>query len=306
VLLAPLLATSLGLGSVGASTSLPHPVSSTVLSAELTAAATANLPNPSTDVLPAGVDTAPPYAEASVRAMAHTDCQQTTPAVLPVPSASTCVYGDPTATRTLVLFGDSNAYMWLPAIDRFGANDQWRVVAYTHPLCQPEATPWLKGSEVLWASVVIPVGVGQEGRVSTSTQRTITSSLEALVTELEAMGSKTVLLQPIPRFDPQFGFPTDYDPNECATIHPSSLAGCEVTPAQSASLSEARAVASTGTADHVPVIATVGLFCTATRCPLFVSTSSGTLLLYLNSSHATRAFTAYVSTALAGGLAHSV
>jgi len=43
-------------------------------------------------------------------------------------SLSKCVYGDRLAKRTLVLTGDSQAWMWEPAFDKWGRANQWKVI----------------------------------------------------------------------------------------------------------------------------------------------------------------------------------
>jgi peptidoglycan/LPS O-acetylase OafA/YrhL len=46
-----------------------------------------------------------------------------------------CEFGNPDAPRTVVLFGDSHAAMWIPAFDQVGDAADWRVVQLTKPGC---------------------------------------------------------------------------------------------------------------------------------------------------------------------------
>ena len=46
-----------------------------------------------------------------------------------------CVGGDINGTRTLVLYGDSHATMWMPAFDRIGKNSGWKVVLFAKLAC---------------------------------------------------------------------------------------------------------------------------------------------------------------------------
>jgi peptidoglycan/LPS O-acetylase OafA/YrhL len=39
----------------------------------------------------------------------------------------TCEFGDPRATSTVVIFGDSHATQWVPAFDRLGRERRWRI-----------------------------------------------------------------------------------------------------------------------------------------------------------------------------------
>jgi hypothetical protein len=46
-----------------------------------------------------------------------------------------CVFGDPHATRTAVLFGDSHAEQWESAFDRAGKQLHWKIVNWTKSAC---------------------------------------------------------------------------------------------------------------------------------------------------------------------------
>jgi peptidoglycan/LPS O-acetylase OafA/YrhL len=46
-----------------------------------------------------------------------------------------CVFGDPHATRTVVIFGDSHMEQWEPAFDRAGKTLHWKVVSWTKSAC---------------------------------------------------------------------------------------------------------------------------------------------------------------------------
>ncbi|CAN5131720.1 hypothetical protein BH09ACT10_BH09ACT10_01210 [soil metagenome] len=46
-----------------------------------------------------------------------------------------CVYGDPAGTRTMVLFGDSHAQQWLPALNKQAIAQHWKLVSWTKAAC---------------------------------------------------------------------------------------------------------------------------------------------------------------------------
>jgi peptidoglycan/LPS O-acetylase OafA/YrhL len=48
-----------------------------------------------------------------------------------------CVYGSPASRRTVVLFGDSHALQWFPALDRAASAHRWRLVSLTKTTCPP-------------------------------------------------------------------------------------------------------------------------------------------------------------------------
>ena len=46
-----------------------------------------------------------------------------------------CVFGDPLAATTVVLFGDSHAAHWFPALERIASEERWRLVSLTKSGC---------------------------------------------------------------------------------------------------------------------------------------------------------------------------
>jgi hypothetical protein len=46
-----------------------------------------------------------------------------------------CVYGDLSAHRTVVLFGDSHAAQWFPAFERIAREEHWKLVSLTKSAC---------------------------------------------------------------------------------------------------------------------------------------------------------------------------
>jgi hypothetical protein len=55
-----------------------------------------------------------------------------------------CVTGDPNGIRTVVLWGDSHAWMWLPAFDAIGKESQTQIVQFDKSSCAaPDIRIWL-------------------------------------------------------------------------------------------------------------------------------------------------------------------
>ncbi|GAA1945428.1 SGNH hydrolase domain-containing protein [Nocardioides panacihumi] len=52
-----------------------------------------------------------------------------------------CTYGDPTAGPLVVVYGDSHAGMWLPALDSIGKSAHFRVVPLVKSSCMPFDVP---------------------------------------------------------------------------------------------------------------------------------------------------------------------
>ncbi|BCY14527.1 acyltransferase family protein [Actinoplanes sp. L3-i22] len=57
-----------------------------------------------------------------------------------------CVYGDPASPTTVVLFGDSHAAQWFPALERLATEHRWRLVSLTKSSCSAADLPlWHDG-----------------------------------------------------------------------------------------------------------------------------------------------------------------
>jgi peptidoglycan/LPS O-acetylase OafA/YrhL len=55
----------------------------------------------------------------------------------PETKAPGCVYGDPSSGTTVVLFGDSHAMQWFPALNKLAKERGWRLVGLTKAACPP-------------------------------------------------------------------------------------------------------------------------------------------------------------------------
>jgi SGNH domain (fused to AT3 domains) len=95
---------------------------------------------PSITVLPAGVE--PALSKASSDD-ALTEFPSLTPCITGSDDEPTCAFGDTHAKRTMVLFGDSHALMWFPALDAIATSAKWRLVALMNYGCPvADVTVW--------------------------------------------------------------------------------------------------------------------------------------------------------------------
>jgi len=60
-----------------------------------------------------------------------TSCQSKTKDINP----KNCVYGDPNGSRNLILFGDSHATQWMPALNAIGLKNNFKITAFTKSGC---------------------------------------------------------------------------------------------------------------------------------------------------------------------------
>ena len=249
----------------------------------------------------------------------HAECAdsgRTEPAV----AATHCVYGDLSASRTIFLFGDSNAQMWIPAFDSLGYDLGWKVIAMTQASCQPWETQWLSSSLVLYKQItvgvcnswrqsvlsiiqtvkpnyVIPIGVGPFNHSTpypSSSQ--LTTSIVNLLNLIRLDGSTPLLLQPMPRYD--VTQPISISPEQCLTEHPTNIMPCEVTPAMQTNLMSVVSFQAAARQTHVREVLDQALFCTRTLCPLVIPSGSQSYVVYKNGDHMTFSYSQWVSRAL--------
>lgn len=95
---------------------------------------------PSITTLPADVQ--PPLASASSDD-ALTEFPSLTPCISGSDDEPTCAFGDTHSKHTMVLFGDSHALMWFPALDAVATAAKWRLVALMNYGCPvADVTVW--------------------------------------------------------------------------------------------------------------------------------------------------------------------
>jgi peptidoglycan/LPS O-acetylase OafA/YrhL len=125
----------------GSLDTVPLP-SATAEAPEAAGAATAE---PSPSAVPVPADLAPSLANAKddlpviYSDGCHLDPETTTP--------GDCVFGDKTSSTTVVLFGDSHAAQWFPALERLAKEHDWRLLSMTKSACTPADVP-------IWTSLL--------------------------------------------------------------------------------------------------------------------------------------------------------
>jgi peptidoglycan/LPS O-acetylase OafA/YrhL len=120
---------ALGLGLFALTPSIPEVPESQV------AGASALRHNPSLQKSAEAVHPTPREAESKEnRPQMYADgCHLT----FPETKTPSCVYGDPSSETTVVLFGDSHAMQWFPALNEIANERGWRLVGLTKAACPP-------------------------------------------------------------------------------------------------------------------------------------------------------------------------
>ncbi|HEV2361706.1 MAG TPA: acyltransferase family protein, partial [Acidimicrobiales bacterium] len=228
-----------------------------------------------------------------------------------------CVFGDASSSNTVVLFGDSHAAQWFPALDDVSVAEHWRLVSLTKSGCTPvevtahrvpgdlpypECSAWRSGAEaridrmrpalvvVSWdrgleqhssADVAAPQGYGSYWADG------VMGTLRAL----KASGAVVVLIEDTPRMG--------QDAPDCVSAHLADVSMCASRSSASVDLpglavQELRVAALAG----VHVVDPISWFCTPARCPVVV----GNILVYRDDQHMTAQYSRFIAPLLADAL----
>jgi peptidoglycan/LPS O-acetylase OafA/YrhL len=226
-----------------------------------------------------------------------------------------CVYGAPTSHTTVVLFGDSHALQWFPALDRAARPRRWRLESLTKTTCPPVALSFW--SPVLgrpyrecdqWrANTLARIRAERPAVVVLGAARHYgdvyhfqvygpawLSGLARTVRQVRATGAQVLVLGPTPK-------PT-LDVPDCLSRHLRNAVAC-TTPRQVAVnarglRAERRAVVRAGGSylDVTPWL------CTHSTCAVMV----GNLLAYRDDNHLTTSYSSWLAPLFADQLDRSL
>jgi hypothetical protein len=221
------------------------------------------------------------------------------------PGLASCVYGNRSARTTIVLFGDSHALSWFPAVERLATREGWRLLSLTMSACSPAAIrQWnanlgrLYTECTTWRSAVIARLVRERPQIvlvaGTRGFSAVDASGTPLVGDARTRAWRTGMDQTLRTLVAAAGHvvligdtPLSLvDPPACLRIHPMSVLAC-ATPASRAVneswLGEERAAAARAGAGFIDPTTWV---CPSSPCPVVI----GRFLVYRNPGHLTASF----------------
>jgi hypothetical protein len=211
-----------------------------------------------------------------------------------------CEYGDPDGDRTVVLFGDSHAAHWAPALDDLATDRGWRLVVLGKPSCPsldvevtrrgdpyPACPTWRRDSVRRIAAEEADVVVLANARVyqpldddGTSPVTNLVEGTTRTAAAIRAASPSTriVVIGPTPQ--PSVDVPV------CLSEHLDDIGSCarDADRALDAELMEAERAA-LGRAG-IELVEVAGLMCTSGVCPAVI----GDRLVYADRQHLTVAF----------------
>jgi peptidoglycan/LPS O-acetylase OafA/YrhL len=215
-----------------------------------------------------------------------------------------CTFGLTTSSTTVVLFGDSHAAMWFPAVEQAANQYGWRLINWTKATCPPfplpifspvlgrtftECNQWrtdvLNELAVIHPSLVI-LGVARhytDVYDFTPYSDVWLSGLSQEVRAIRSIGAQVMVMGPVPK--PPFDVPG------CLSAHLSDATACTV-PLSSAidtgGMTEERtAVERTGGT----YVDTEPWLCAESWCPVMVDN----LVVYRDDNHLTQAYATFLA-----------
>jgi hypothetical protein len=217
-----------------------------------------------------------------------------------------CAYGDTTAHTSVVLFGDSHAGAWFPALDQISSQRHWRLLIFTKAGCSPpvvklyhQCDTWRKNTEaqiaalhpaivfVSWARWIEAKAKAEAG-VPTGYGSPWQNGMAAIFTFLHRSAGRVIFISDVPTL--KFGAAS------CISTHLTDVQACNNTPRRKAiDLPKVRAEEfQLAHRMHVGSIDPMPWFCTPTVCPVLVRN----FLVYYDSAHMTTAWSSFIAPVL--------
>jgi peptidoglycan/LPS O-acetylase OafA/YrhL len=212
-----------------------------------------------------------------------------------------CVYGDPSSKTTVVLFGDSHALHWFPALHALAKERNWRLVGLTKSACPPaevhrynaalrreyrECDAWREevlqrivqdeNPSLIVTSMLNPYQVMEDGqRLDRKTSHTaLEEGYVSTLQKLRRTGAEVVVIKDIPH--------PHKDVPECVSRSLRRLEDCAIPRSKAFTYPpiNARAAAQV---DGVHLIDPTPVLCLEKACPAVI----GDALVYRNGAHLT-------------------
>ncbi len=231
-----------------------------------------------------------------------------------------CAFGNPSSSTTVVLFGDSHAAQWFPALERIAHEKAWRLITMTKSGCPAadilpfyrylkrpytECSEWrraamarildLKPHLVILANASLYLRDEPDGVFASSTGEEWATGLRRTMQSLNGAGLRTVLLRETPL--PGFDVPTCLARRAWRSWM--TAPGCDFPSASAVRPTIARIDNDTTQGlSHVRVLDLFDAICQQTRC----DPTSGDVVIYRDNHHITAQFSSSLAPILGSRL----
>jgi peptidoglycan/LPS O-acetylase OafA/YrhL len=212
-----------------------------------------------------------------------------------------CAYGDLASPTTIVLFGDSHAGAWFPALEAIAVQRHWKLVVVTKSACSAASVrtfqltlnrPFdecVRWRESAWAylraldpAMIVVASAAAGGSLvekATDLDATWTAAWARSADLLVGTGARLYLIDDTPY--------QRSDVPDCLSAHPDAPAACTVDRGSALPhVARRRMIDATLRRRGFTTIDPTPWFCTSTRCPVIV----GDVLVYRDISHVTATY----------------
>ena len=234
-----------------------------------------------------------------------------------VTESPSCVYGNPKGSKTVVLFGDSHALSWFPAVDRLAEANGWRLVDLTKTACgSADVEQWLGTQNRVYtecskwrengfariarehpALVILSnsraLAIVQEGRILQGSDAVAPwqAGLERTIARIRSDGDPRVaVIGDMPR--------SAFDVPVCLSKHRDSILACSTAYGTAVSPTWVAAGATAAAWGQAAFIDPTVWICPTRPCPPVI----GSYLIFRDMQHLTTAFSAALADYLAEAL----
>jgi hypothetical protein len=230
-----------------------------------------------------------------------------------------CVFGDTTSRTTVVLFGDSHALAWFPAMDLISEQQHWRLVDLTKDGCPPaevNIAAWFRAGAPYWecarwranamaqiaalrpALVIVTAARWREEPearpmpgVPTTYGNAWQDGWAAIFRFLRSVATHVLFISDVPTL-------TQSAPS-CVAAHVSDVQVCTSPLSAAIALPAAKdQEIQLARDERVDWIDPTSWFCTPVTCPVIVRS----ILLYRDSNHMTPAWSTFIAPVLADSI----
>jgi hypothetical protein len=240
---------------------------------------------------------------------------------------SKCVFGDKKGRRTMVLWGDSHAFMWFPAVNAIAKSNHWRLIALLQYAC-PVATvsvwnpltkaPYtscdifrknmikainkLNPSLVVLSEAFTSQAANGGGAHNTITTAQWQAGLETTFKALHSSKMKKVLIGSTV----SAGGQSDAIPPQCLAAEASSIQACTISD-DAAQQAQRAAESNASKATRAHYINVLPWTCSSSTTPVSCSAivgapSGGYKIVYYSTGHITETYSLWLSTVLGAAL----
>ena len=209
-----------------------------------------------------------------------------------------CVFGDPSGSSTVAVFGDSHALQWVPGLTRAAKKRHWKLVAITKSGCpsvdvrfRSRAFPHDRGPCNTWRSRAIHWlndNVPDLIIVANSRGYTIVDANDHVLPRDPAWGkglARTLVALPSTAHLLVLGDTPHLKVNvpKCLSQHPSDISACETTRGDAENLKHDDVERTTADANGATFQSLNALVCSYDPCPVL----AGNVVMWRNTTHLT-------------------